>query len=77
VIYFPPSLFTKIEKEVIFMEFFNELDELELIELYDRENELRNELEAFNNGDIKITDLREIEIYDELDEILNKIDLLK
>lgn len=56
---------------------FNELDELELMELYDRENELRNELEAFNNKDIKITDLREIEIYDELDEIINKINLLK
>lgn len=58
----------------------NDLDYLEIQELWDEQNELKNELEYlqesyYKNGDMKIS-MREIEIYDRLDEIQERLDLL-
>lgn len=52
------------------MEFFDEIQELEIVELIDRRNELLNELEY------GVDSIREDEIQNEFSEIYEKLDLL-
>lgn len=56
---------------------FDELEELELIELIDRKNELLNELEAYNEGLIDLTDNRFQDLNSELAGLYEQIDLIE
>lgn len=55
---------------------FDELTELEIVELIDRKNELLNELEADNAGEIQISEQRRSEIHDEIEKIYENLDLI-
>lgn len=45
----------------------------ELFDLYDEQNILRNKLEAYDLGQIQLTDAEQDEIYERLSEIDDKI----
>jgi hypothetical protein len=54
----------------------DELNELEIAELQDRQNELWNMIEAYDIGELNLTEQELDNIYDEIDLIDEKIKLL-
>lgn len=55
---------------------FDEIQELEIMELIDRRNELLNELEANNEGFVHLSDDELANIQDELSIIYEQLDFL-